>query len=303
MQYQRLNFSIRSMACLLFICQQTLVFSSETLEPQIILSSAEKAILIQSQAHKITSISTDNELEAIKRLFKQDQVDLLFSNTKRNKNNEIISLTLQFKKSDATAYIKWNLNTRSDTPIQSIILTLEGDVFSISSENRLWKSFDLNNPNPDRRSNLSFFVTNDTKNVLAQTQKTESATITENTSKRSRSVAPFKMNTISKDKQDNAYDHTNLTQHAAPVEVTVSKSSSNNYLNDQKVLLKSFGITAEFSKIKRNKTNEITKIEITLNDQNGQKSTVNLRKKNTTIPDVSLGRSNDNDVFINVVDH
>lgn len=292
MQHQRLSFSIRSMACFILVCQYVFGFSSESSQYNNLTVSVSEKVIV-NQNHTITSASTENELEAIKRSLKKDLVDVLFSNTKRNRKDEIISLTLQFKKNDASEYVKWNLNTKSNTPIQSFVLTLEGDLLSISSENRLWKTFDLNNPNPDRRSNLSFFVTNDSKNKATSSVNSDTKSTTETSVKRSRSVAPFKLGQAS-DKIEN---------NGSPIEVSISKSSTDDYLNEQRVLLKSFGITAEFSKIKRNRRHELTRIQVLLSDQNGQKSSASWSKKNTTVPEISIGRSNESGLFIIEVDN
>ena len=86
-------------------------------------------------------------------------------------------------------------------------------------------------------------------------------------------------------------------------EFIVTKNSTDADLKRQKSELKQLGIDAKFSKVRRNKTGEITSIKITLNDNNGNKSTSSWREKNQAIPDIVLGKSKGKNLFIRAIGH
>ncbi|MCB0382485.1 MAG: TonB-dependent receptor plug domain-containing protein, partial [Psychroserpens sp.] len=81
-------------------------------------------------------------------------------------------------------------------------------------------------------------------------------------------------------------------------EFIITKNSSDAFLDQQKQKLKAHGIDAKFSKVKRNKANEITSIKISLDDNNGRKSSASWKEKNDAIPDIVMGKSNDDKLYI-----
>ncbi|WP_424515317.1 M56 family metallopeptidase [Psychroserpens sp.] len=81
-------------------------------------------------------------------------------------------------------------------------------------------------------------------------------------------------------------------------EFIITKNSTDDFLERQKKELKSLDIVASFSKIKRNKKGELIGIKIYLNDKNGQKSTAAWKSNNNTIPDIIMGKSKDDDLYI-----
>lgn len=70
----------------------------------------------------------------------------------------------------------------------------------------------------------------------------------------------------------------------------ISMNSSDEILDTHKANLKKIGITVKYSKLKRNKANEITSIKISLDDNNGSKSSANW-KSNKGIPNIEFGKS------------
>jgi len=67
--------------------------------------------------------------------------------------------------------------------------------------------------------------------------------------------------------------------------------------------LKEHGIDAKFNKVRRNKAGEITGIKITLNDNQGRKSSSSWKEKNQAIPDIIMGKSKDDKLFIRAIGH
>ncbi len=73
-------------------------------------------------------------------------------------------------------------------------------------------------------------------------------------------------------------------------EVMIDKSMSNAKLDHIESQLEAMGIDAKFSKVRRNKAGEITSIKISLDDNNGSKSTSSWREKTKAIPNIALGK-------------
>jgi TonB-dependent SusC/RagA subfamily outer membrane receptor len=84
-------------------------------------------------------------------------------------------------------------------------------------------------------------------------------------------------------------------------EFIITKSSSDAFLEHQKEALKKHGIDAKFSKVKRNKADEISSIKISLDDNNGRKSSASWKEKSQGIPDIVLGKSNDDKLFVRAI--
>jgi hypothetical protein len=70
--------------------------------------------------------------------------------------------------------------------------------------------------------------------------------------------------------------------------VYISKSSQNHILEAQKTILEKQGILVKYSKLKRNKSGEIISIKISLNNEEGQKSSASY-KNNYGIPNIEFG--------------
>ncbi|WP_299336086.1 M56 family metallopeptidase [uncultured Psychroserpens sp.] len=85
------------------------------------------------------------------------------------------------------------------------------------------------------------------------------------------------------------------------IEFVISKNSSDAFLDKQKKDLKAQGIDAKFSKVRRNKAGEITSIKISLNDNNGRKSSATWRDKDEAIPDIVMGKSKDDKLFVRAI--
>lgn len=71
----------------------------------------------------------------------------------------------------------------------------------------------------------------------------------------------------------------------------IDKNAKDSELDAIKKKLASNGITASFSKIKRNKAGEIRAIKISLSDNNGGKSSATFKNNKKPIPTISVGRS------------
>ena len=69
----------------------------------------------------------------------------------------------------------------------------------------------------------------------------------------------------------------------------ISKITQNNQIDDYKTELQKEGITMKYSKLRRNKDGEITKIKITLDDNNGNTSTSTFQN-NKGIPTINFGK-------------
>ncbi|WP_460218382.1 M56 family metallopeptidase [Psychroserpens sp. MEBiC05023] len=76
-------------------------------------------------------------------------------------------------------------------------------------------------------------------------------------------------------------------------EFIISKNSTDSFLKQQKSELKKHGIDAKFTKVRRNKAGEITGIKISLDDNQGRKSSASWKEKDQTIPDIVVGKSGD----------
>ncbi|TXD81857.1 hypothetical protein ESY86_16665 [Subsaximicrobium wynnwilliamsii] len=246
------------------------------------------APVIVGQSHKITKETTDLELERIKSQFKAEGVDLKFPNTKRNALNEIFSISIEFKKTERTFFEKWNFNTKSNTPIKPFYLKLENDLLIHASETRIWNTYNLNAPPADAQSKPSFVVFNDQKKTDSKNTKTAMSSEETQSAKRSRSIAPF-----------NPID----SSEVKTIALVITKDASDAFLEKQKIDLKTYGIEAKFSKIERNDAGEITSLKITLNDNQGRKSSSIWNEKEQAIPDIVMGKSKDDTLFISPVEH
>nr|WP_321237005.1 M56 family metallopeptidase [uncultured Psychroserpens sp.] len=76
-------------------------------------------------------------------------------------------------------------------------------------------------------------------------------------------------------------------------EFIISKHSTDAFIDKQKDALKALGINAKINKVRRNKAGEITGIKISLDDNNGRKSSASWKEKDQAIPDIVLGKSGD----------
>ena len=85
------------------------------------------------------------------------------------------------------------------------------------------------------------------------------------------------------------------------IEFVVSKNSSDAFLEQQKSNLKKHGIDAKFSKVRRNKAGEITSIKISLDDSDGSESSSSWKEKDQAIPDIVMGKSRDDKLFIKAI--
>ncbi|WP_052467165.1 M56 family metallopeptidase [Psychroserpens damuponensis] len=86
-------------------------------------------------------------------------------------------------------------------------------------------------------------------------------------------------------------NNNNNNNGAATIEYILTKNATDAFLEKQKRELQKHGIDAKFSKVKRNKTGEITSIKITLDDNNGRKSSSSWKDKAEAIPDIVMGRT------------
>ncbi|SDS11427.1 BlaR1 peptidase M56 [Formosa sp. Hel1_31_208] len=84
-------------------------------------------------------------------------------------------------------------------------------------------------------------------------------------------------------------------------EFVISKNSTDAFLDRQKKELKKFGIDAKFSKVRRNKAGEITSIKISLDDNQGRKSSASWKEKDQAIPDIVMGKSKDDKLFVRAI--
>ncbi|WP_204345556.1 M56 family metallopeptidase [Psychroserpens algicola] len=87
------------------------------------------------------------------------------------------------------------------------------------------------------------------------------------------------------------------------IEFVLTKDASDAFLDRQKNALKTHGIDAKFSKIRRNKAGEITSIKITLDDNQGRKSSSSWKEKEKAIPNIVMGKSNNDKLFIRAIGH
>ena len=85
------------------------------------------------------------------------------------------------------------------------------------------------------------------------------------------------------------------------VEFIISKDASDAFLKRQKAALKKQGIEVKYSKIRRNKAGEITSIKISLDNNNGTKSSASWKEKNQGIPDIVMGRYGDDKLFVRAI--
>ncbi|WP_323788783.1 M56 family metallopeptidase [Psychroserpens sp.] len=85
------------------------------------------------------------------------------------------------------------------------------------------------------------------------------------------------------------------------IEFIIVKNSSDAFLETQKNNLKTLGIDAKFTKVRRNKAGEITSIKISLDDNQGRKSSASWREKNQAIPDIVMGKSNDDKLYVRAI--
>ncbi|MEM5566754.1 M56 family metallopeptidase [Psychroserpens sp. AS72] len=83
------------------------------------------------------------------------------------------------------------------------------------------------------------------------------------------------------------YDQSDIST----IEFIISKNSTDAFLEKQKRELLKHGIEAKFSKVKRNKAGEITSIKISLDDNDGRKSSASWKEKDQAIPDIVMGKS------------
>ncbi|MDG5492589.1 M56 family metallopeptidase [Psychroserpens sp. SPM9] len=87
------------------------------------------------------------------------------------------------------------------------------------------------------------------------------------------------------------------------IEFVITKEASDAFLDKQKNDLKAQGIDAKFSKVRRNKAGEITSIKITLDDNQGRKSSASWKEKEQAIPDIVMGKSKNDKLFIRAIGH
>jgi hypothetical protein len=84
-------------------------------------------------------------------------------------------------------------------------------------------------------------------------------------------------------------------------EYILTKNSSDSFLEKQKRELLKHGIEAKFTKVKRNKAGEITSIKIALDDNDGRKSSASWKEKNQAIPDIIMGKSSDDKLYVRAI--
>ena len=84
-------------------------------------------------------------------------------------------------------------------------------------------------------------------------------------------------------------------------EYILTKNSSDSFLEKQKQQLQKHGIEAKFSKVRRNKAGEITSIKISLDDNDGRKSSATWKDKSEAIPDIVMGKSSDDKLYVRAI--
>ncbi len=75
------------------------------------------------------------------------------------------------------------------------------------------------------------------------------------------------------------------------IEFVITKNSNDAFLDQLKSKLKAKGVDAKFNKVRRNEAGEITSIKISLDDNQGRKSSASWKEKHQAIPDIVLGKS------------
>lgn len=91
---------------------------------------------------------------------------------------------------------------------------------------------------------------------------------------------------------------TNDNDSIEVLEFIITKTSTDAFLERQKNALKSKGIDAKFNKVRRNDAGEITSIKISLDDNQGRKSSASWKEKQEAIPDIVVGKSSDDKLYI-----
>ena len=82
-------------------------------------------------------------------------------------------------------------------------------------------------------------------------------------------------------------------KNASSIEFIITKNSSDAFIEKQKKALKDKGIDAKINKVRRNNAGEITSIKISLDDNQGRKSSASWKEKEQAIPDIVMGKSGD----------
>ncbi|WP_456437527.1 M56 family metallopeptidase [Psychroserpens sp.] len=250
------------------------IFINESDEPIFIINGkkVEKSLFEDVDSDNIESVFVVKGKKALEKYGYNGKNGVIIMRKKGSKN--------LFTESEDNVIINSNSQFTFETDGGEPLFILNGKVIN---------KYEMESISPDKIHSVD--VLKDKSAIKVYGKKGEHGVIVINTTKDS----PWEVKTevTSVVFEDNNRDVT--------TELLISKNSSDAFLNKQKNELKKLGINAKFSKVRRNKAGEITSIKIALNDNKGRKSSASWKEKDQAIPDIVMGKSKDDKLFVRAI--
>lgn len=234
---------------------------------------------------RITKDATLKELEDAKQQMLNKGLEFNYSNVVYNEGKEIISISINYRDSNNN---QGNYSVSSETPINTILITSNGNQISIKSEGSGNQAF----INQGNGSNMSQNNRKEAKERNAEFEKRR-AEMNKKMANRMHSIKERRtqMQRRMENERDSVFDNQRIKNSSgfSGNYNTVTKNTTNAELLDLEKIYKSENITFSYNKLERNANNLITHIAITINNGNGSISTSSFGNGKDAIKNISIG--------------
>jgi hypothetical protein len=268
--------------------EKTSISASENGKTNVFVSKSEEPLFVINGKVVVKSEFEDVDSDRIKSINVLKGATALKSYGNKGKNGVVIMSTKSSNDdtSDNTFYFNTNAN--------------ESPLFILNGKEITRKNLDKLNPNEIE----SIDIIKDVNKTKVYGTKGEngvviikSVTSTSNINEKPVIIEVEENTPWTVEVKEVVYDNTETPS----VEFIISKDATEAFLKRQKAALKKRGIDVKYSKIRRNKAGEITSIKISLDDNNGRKSSASWREKNQGIPDIVMGRYGNDKLFVRAI--
>ncbi|CAM3447184.1 hypothetical protein AEQU2_02401 [Aequorivita lipolytica] len=283
---------------LFFILLFTAFGLSSFASKNLIVKISENNFLTEKQIKVvITKNTTEEELEKIKKQMVDEGLQFNYANVDYNQNNEIISITIQYKDANNNS---GNYSVSSQNPINDIVIVSEGSrifVTSAGSSNQTFisqgsgeqTSKSSENSYEDRRQYMQEKSDQMEKEMQERmdAMKERQAEMRNRMQQRRDSISTQKQHPIKSAANFNGNTH------------IITKNSTDSELAQLQKTYEAEKISFYYNDLKRNGNNEITHISITIDNQNGSVSTSGFGNGQEAIKNISIAVDKQNTIIKN----
>lgn len=243
-------------------------------------SAMEKQITI-----RITKDATLKELEGAKQQMMNEGLEFNYSNVVYNKEKEIVSISINYRDSNNN---QGKYSVSSEAPINTILITSNGNQISVKSEGSGNKTF----INQGKGSNASQKNQKEAKERSAEFEKRR-AEMDKKMADRMQSMKERRtqMRTRMENERENTFDEQRIENSSSfnGDYKIVTKNTTNAELLELENIYKTENIIFSHNRLERNANDLITHIAITINNGNGSISTSSFGNGKDAIKNILIG--------------